>query len=502
MRGSPIVRPTPRPVLALLASLALLAGACSDGGGDGDAATTTAPAAETTTTSTTEASVPPEVEVEGPIPGTPTTSSTDGLDDAGYVEEEFFVRGTATSYEPAGDLADDGRWTLTEAAEADYATRILVKRPADPDEASGVVVVEWNNVSVGSDSTPDWTFTRSEILRTGAVHVAVSAQEAGVDLARGGIGGGGGNPLTQANPQRYGSLVHPGDPFSYDIFGQVGALLRTPPPGGPDPLGGIDAEAVIAIGESQSAFRLTSYVNGVHPLEPVFDGFLVHSRGGGATPFTEDPGLGGAIQGRIRIREDVDVPVMVFTTETDLTVLGYGPARQPDSDRVRSWDVAGTAHADAFLLGGDGAAAGEALGCGGPVNDGPQHLALKAALAHLVTWVRDGTPPPEGTPIELDDSGAIVRDEDGNAIGGVRLPALEVPAATLSGEAVGDGVLCRLFGSTVPFPPEDLVGRYGDREAYLDEVDEAIERAVQDGYLLEDDVEVARTEAEEAWPAG
>ncbi len=35
-----------------------------------------------------------------------------------------------------------------------------------------------------------------------------------------------------------------------------------------------------AVGESQSAFALTTYVDGVQPLTKAFDGFLVHSRGG------------------------------------------------------------------------------------------------------------------------------------------------------------------------------------------------------------------------------
>ena len=41
------------------------------------------------------------------------------------------------------------------------------------------------------------------------------------------------------------------------------------------------------MGESQSAYALTTYVNGVHPLDRVFDGFLVHSRGGAAMPLGE-----------------------------------------------------------------------------------------------------------------------------------------------------------------------------------------------------------------------
>jgi hypothetical protein len=480
----------------LLAAVAAL-GAC---GGAGDAAPATSTTATTVAgaTTTEPERIAPAVRVEGPVPGTPQTSGADGLDEVGYVEEEFFMSGTAVSYAPEADLGDDGRWTLAEAGSAPFTTRILVKRPADAADASGVVVVEWNNVTVGSDGTPDWTFTRHELVRSGHAHVAVSAQAAGVDSAQGGILGGGGNPLTQADPERYGGLAHPGDPFSYDIFHQVGALVRAAPADGPDPLEGQARDHVVAIGESQSAFRLTSYVNGVHPLDPVFGGFLLHSRGGGAAPFDDEQGFAGAITGQVLVRDDLDEPVLVFTTETDLTVLGYARARQPDTDRFRGWEVAGTAHADAFLLGGD-PATGEVFGCG-LVNDGPQHLALKAALAGLIAWVVDGDAPPAGPRIGLGGDGTIERDEDGNAVGGIRLPAVEVPAAVLSGDAPeGGGPLCSLFGSTTPFTADDLARRYGTVEAYLEQVDAAIEAAVADGFLLEADAGTARDEAAQAW---
>jgi hypothetical protein len=489
-----------RRCLVLLTVTALLVAACSD---DDDA-----PAADGTTTSTTTTSVapeaddepaePPDVEVEGPIPGEPQTSDAAGLEEVGYVEEEFFVSGTAVSYVPEGELDPDGRWTLAEGDEAPFRTRILVKRPADADDASGVVLVEWNNVSAGNDGTPDWTFTSAEITRSGHTHVAVSAQAAGVDVAGGGLVGGGGNPLTTAAPERYGSLTHPGDAWSYDLYRQIGELVRTPPADGPDPLDGQDRTHVIAVGESQSAFRLTAFANGVQPLRPTFDGFLIHSRGGGAAAFDdEERAIGASLTGGVLIRDDLDVPVLVFTTETDLTLLGYASARQPDTEGFRGWEVAGTAHADAFLLGGD-PATGQALGCG-LVNDGPQHLALKAALAGLVRWVTEGEAPPEGPRLELDDAGAIARDEDGNARGGIRLPPVEVPAAALSGDPGGEGRLCGLFGSTRFFAPEDLAERYGTLEAYLERVDEEIERAIDAGFLLEADRETARTEAEEAW---
>ena len=38
--------------------------------------------------------------------------------------------------------------------------------------------------------------------------------------------------LKAINPERYGSLVHPGDGYSFDIFSQVGRLLRDSEAGG------------------------------------------------------------------------------------------------------------------------------------------------------------------------------------------------------------------------------------------------------------------------------
>jgi len=48
------------------------------------------------------------------------------------------------------------------------------------------------------------------------------------------------------------------------------------------PLGELKVRKLIADGESQSAYRLVTYVNAVHPVARVYDGFLVHSRGAGA----------------------------------------------------------------------------------------------------------------------------------------------------------------------------------------------------------------------------
>ncbi len=438
----------------------------------------------------------PDVTITGPIPGEAEGSPTTGFDEAGYGAFEYFVAGSARSFDPVGELSDDGIWELDERDTAPFTTRIVVKRPLDPADFSGTVLVEWNNVTAGFESTPGFTFASDEILRSGHVHVAVSAQRAGIEDEGGGLLGSFGAPLKTANPERYADLVHPGDDFSYDLFAQIGALVQAVPEGQPDPLDGLEADQAIALGESQSAFRMTSFVNGVHPISPVFDGFFVHSRSGGHTEFREAPSDGTVdlLQGGTRIRDDLDVPVLVLATETDLTVLGYAPARQPDSDLFRSWEVAGTAHADSFLLGGDPQLAADALGCAAPVNDGPQHLAVKAAIAQLNEWVVDPSDaPPTGERIEVVD-GEIVRDADGNALGGIRLAPTRVPVAALSGDPVGDSAICSLFGSTALFSTADLVDRYGDEATYRAEFGAALDEDSEAGFILADDVPTALAE--------
>ena len=204
-------------------------------------------------------------------------STTFDLAQVGYSEAEYFISGTATAYTNVGPLSNDGQWTVTPGDTAAYKTRILVYRPIDPEKFNGTVVVEWLNVSGGLDAAPDWISAHTELIREGCAWVGVSAQYVGVE---------GGNsilglpvtPLKTTDPERYGSLVHPGDSFSYDIFSQSAQAIRRP--AGISPLGDLKISAVIAAGESQSAFRMVTYINAIHPLADIYDGFLVHSRGG------------------------------------------------------------------------------------------------------------------------------------------------------------------------------------------------------------------------------
>jgi hypothetical protein len=234
---------------------------------------------------------------------------------------------------------------------------------------------------------------------------------------------------------------------------------------------------VLAAGESQSAFRLVTYVNAVDPIARLYDGFLIHSRFDSGAPISNGPA--GAVPSPSRIRTDLRVPVLVFQSETD--VLRQWRARQPDNRLFRQWEVAGTSHADSYLV---PAAALPLLGCTTRINEGPEHWILHTALAALRRWVADDDfRPPHSPRIVLDGNGAVVRDEFGNARGGIRTPQLDVPIATLSGQNPDSG-FCSLFGQTVPFTQQMLESLYPTHDTYVKKFERATDRADDRRFLL------------------
>ena len=452
------------------------------------APTTTTSVAPTTTTTTVPARAPTAIRKLGaegsgivqPVANAPLP--------VGWTETEYLFGGTATSYQEVGSPEADGFWDAAEDGRAEYLTRMIVRLPP-PETFSGVVLVEWFNVTAGTDTSPDWGHLAEEIGRSGYGWVGVSAQRVGVHgvksswIAEGLIDTRG---LREKDSERYGDLHHPGDAYSYDMFTQAGNMVAGR--ASVDPLVGFSPTHVIAMGESQSAGFMTTYVNAVHPLVRIFDGFLIHSRGNNVPdlqaerPNREESPL---------VRTDLEEPILIYVTETDLVELGYASARQDDSGGVLTWEVAGTAHADAYSLHAAGlprdASVGSLLGCSTPINDGPQHETLQAAVHHLTAWVVNGTRPPTSPRIVMADNGTIARDDLGLALGGIRTPQVDAPVRVVSGQSAGDGGACFLFGQTSPFDQEVLTGLYADEATYLEALQASVDQAVAAGWLLPED---------------
>ena len=396
----------------------------------------------------------------------------------GYVEEEYFIEGTANRYNTptgaTGSVIDGGHASKT---------RVIVRRPADAKNFNGTVLVEWTNVTNGFDAENFWFFGWEHIVRSGYAWVGVSAQRVGVDK------------LKSWNATRYGSLdvtsggtITPTDALSYDIFSQAAQAVRTP--GSVDMLGGLKPKYVIATGESQSASRLATYINSVMPLGNPYDGVILLSTFGQA------------------IRADSGVPIQKVLFEWDVQT-GEAAVRQADSALFRAWEVAGTAHVDHHLRLsrepnelrdlGTSSEATLAPTCQVP-NIGsrsPSHYVVAAAIDAMVKWVSPQHQQPAASPkmtiatFGPGNAATIARDSFGIAQGGVRLASMAVPTASNVGQNNGTtpGSACPRWGYHLPFDLATLSSLYPNKGQYLDQVVRATKQNVKDGFLLQPDAD-------------
>jgi hypothetical protein len=386
----------------------------------------------------------------------------------GYVEEEFFLSGEATSY---GAATED----------APYTTRMYVLRPADPAQFNGTVLMEWNNVTGTIDASPVWYLAHEYLIREGYVFVGVTAQKMGQEPSP--------LALKQHDPVRYGSLHHPGDDYSWDIFSQAGMAVLA---GDPDPLEGYEIERLIGTGQSQSGGRLGTYLRDVHP-------YALRSAG---------PDRGATSDRRPahpRQRRVFD-GIMPMTANATNVPTDVGPViwvnevraghPQPDGGDYRLIEIAGAPHFTWW-----GLQAGQTAGTrnnrhglpstwnresaaqygergGGPCPQGffPDRFAYSAAVDHMDRWLRTGVAPQGWPHLERTADGQPVLDEHGNPKGGFRLPAVDVPVARYSA--------CGLFGSTEMFDPAELAALYPTHDDYVSAMRASIDDAEAGGRML------------------
>jgi Alpha/beta hydrolase domain len=109
-----------------------------------------------------------------------------------------------------------------------------------------------------------------------AQHVGVSAQQVGA------------NALKTYDAVRYAKINHPGDSAANAIFAQAGMAIRSQT----DTLLGrcMPVRGMIAVGQSQSAVMLLTYLTSSHPTDKMYDGFLLHTNPSGTTP-TSNPNV-------------------------------------------------------------------------------------------------------------------------------------------------------------------------------------------------------------------
>jgi hypothetical protein len=440
----------------------------------------------------------PPPTVQGPI-----TGGTHGrafntwpwpLKDYGYEQAEYFISGTAKAYGVA-------------TPPATYKVRIQVLRPINPRKASGTAIAEWSNVSAQYEIPLGWVWTHPQVMRDGDVYVMVGAQEIGVcgNVAALNYVPGhpipipGGPPAEVCTPTslkgwdatRYGSLHHPGDDYSFDIYSQALQAIRRPK--GINPVAGITIKHVIGYGQSQSATRFDGYLcNGADAAARLIDSAIMDADVG--TDITCVPRVPS-----IKLWSEESARPVPSTSGRNLRIwmipgaphedawqgkyeedwtnynnLGQAPSR-PDNRAMQ---------ADAGDYGQEGITPGGET-CLPHGDEYPHRYVDDAAVQALKDWMIRGKQAPTFPSIKFAAAQAGVfnsanfeHDSNLNTLGGIRSPVLEVPVATYVGPT------CALFGETIPFTPVQLAQLYPTHKTYVDKMYASIEANVRSGALL------------------
>lgn len=433
--------------------------------------------------------------VTGPHPDVPGSRAvvlepygTDRMARYDYVQEEYFVSGTA--------------------AGTPYGTRILVRRPADPARCSGTVIAEASHIWGG---TSVWRAINRFVMRGNHVWVEIDSQ---APSAMGLVAG--------ADPDRYRSFTFAESPLSqqfaatipfspdadyaevvaeYDrfmrrwwdatpqspeILAQVSAALREGLPGS-----GTKARKVFLGGISQTGGVVREFIRHHHGRlrleggEPAFDGYLPGASGGPALP-------------------DVDVPVIEVLGEAEFQSVrrrcGVGGQvrglshRRADSASFRLYEVAGMAHRETREM----SAADRArlsrcpLPAGARWSTFPNSHVYHALWQALLDWSDTGRAPAPSMVLATEgDTDEILRDEHGNALGGWRTTHVDVPTSTLTA-ATPLGRPSWYHGNEIPFDHATFDELYGNVERWQRKVADRLEQYLREQTYLPIDAEELR----------
>jgi hypothetical protein len=387
-----------------------------------------------------------------PDPAISVVAGSPQVEDFPYLTEEYFVSGVAN--------------------DAPYTTRILVRRPKDPAQFSGVVVAEALHAG-GRSLIFEWS--RVSILTRRHLFVEIVHSPANVTL------------LKTFNAERYASLsIAPGQ--TSEILAQVGRLVKS----GATPFAPYRIRAMTLMGTSASSGTVRGYFPAHAALrlpdgKPIYDGFLLTSTLGN-TPLPI-----------------VDVPIVQMPTQTEVTTWAEAGIkyRRPDGDapgnRYRLYEVAGMPHNNSrenpgFLTDP----------CTLPVTDFPAGAYTALGLNHLVEWIVNGKTPPHAPPIEVDrnpahDGSFLALDEFGNAKGGIRNVWVDVPVAANGvmgkGKTPAQDRLCLLAGTKVPLAPVVLRRLYRGKDDYVARVDRRLQQLIDQGWFLPEYADAVRADA-------
>ena len=494
----------------------------------------------------TVAEIPPGSGTHGyaydAVPQTPTVPGAPfiNLSEAGYAEREFTMSGAATIYKQSGIWSSNGKWSVTPAQTGvPYTTRLIVRYPTNAAKFNGTVVFEWLNDTTGGDQDPVWAQLYNELIKQGYAYVGVTAQRPGM------------KDLTTWDASRYGKLGDSNDGESYEIFTQAAEAVKAD---SATLLGGLTAKELVGTGDSQSAFRVDTYVNAIQPLTHAFNGFLAVGRSATAAPIGE--GLLASSPLPALIRTDNTSPLIQLNTQGDIEELDAAAARQPDNNYLRTWEVPGASHIDAHeaayetetiareepnveapscVLGTPIEGTGTPLDGHNQTDNMPLFEVEDAALAALQSWVTKGVQPAHSPqiatiPVLFGLYYLVNKNRYGIGEGGIRMPEAQVPTESYSAinfakvseeslslpsitseledvfatletggitnEALRDSGLCLLSGYFTDFSQSQLKLLYPTTSIYASKFAAAANAEVAAGFMTPEDAAAAIANAD------
>ena len=424
-----------------------------------------------------------------------------------------------------------------------YTNRILVRRPKDPRRFSGNVEVNLLNASLMVDMGSPLGFERM-----------VAAGDAWIGITTKSLTAG---SLKRFDPQRYAPLdwSNPApadqrcqepsiiplftmgniplkmfppmmrdttqeDGLVWDMIGQLGLLLKSDARNAVLP--GFARPRLFLTGISQSGLMLNTWMTAFHNRyrtadgKPVFDGYLPIV--GANTLRIAQCSVDVPPQDPRNKAPVLDVPVIKIYSEAEMNYgrFTYRPDVVNRRSGVVTYEIAGATHARGDIPGKPrlmlGTPAPEdvakslpgfpqmprpKLPDGTVPNDYPWATALRAALANLEQWANKGIAPPRTPRIKLDASLEIVRDQDGNTLGGLRLAYIDVPTAHYVGALAPAGMLS-IVGDKAPFDHARLTALYGDHAGYVRRFSAATDVGLAARLILPDDARDMKAAAAEA----
>ncbi|MDE8667718.1 alpha/beta hydrolase domain-containing protein [Pseudarthrobacter sp. H3Y2-7] len=438
--------------------------------------------------------------IQGPIPETTDNAAVvlepyglDRLSGYDYVQEEYFVSGVAADHE--------------------YATRILVRRPRDMSKFNGRALAEVSHIWGG---TSVWRAYNRQLMRGGYMWVEIDSQApSALDLIKGAnterysnmrfIDGELAsdfaatipfteNPTPELLAQQYDEFKKrwwQATPQSFEIIAQVATALRAGLPGLPQ----ATVRTLLFAGISQTGGVVRRFIERHHNVRrrpdggPVFDGYLPGASGGDALP-------------------DIDVPVIEVLGEAEFQSVRWACGvsgqvrglshRRKDSNTFRLFEVAGMAHRETRHM--SDRDKNRLRDC--PLPEGakwstfPNSHVYNALLEMLADWSEGLRIPPASKLLAtMGETDTIVRGQWGNAVGGLRTTYTDAPLSTLVA-ATPMGRPSWYHGHEIPLSPENLLETYGTPDEYRRIHAQVIDRMLAEGFLLAEDAEELRRTAE------